>query len=234
MLVTAFPAPHLTSWRFSHKYPHMNILEQWLRLTNQKESPAWVTFMQMIAPHNTFTFVFPTPLLPPPKKGEKKTYSILLLLNYMTSSRPGTKSRGETCILKRSFAQNSFIMHIYANDILDYSRKSQSLLLLLPFGQSFCLAICMESGQWAKSLIGFTQKLSKRGNGGFIVLLWHSSKLKMREWWILQSLANIIYIPVSMLMNFGCLRLRLTALSRLSPSSSFIPLYLIFSTLNIK
>lgn len=48
----------------------------------------------MIAPHNTLTFVFPTPLLPPPEGEKKKTYSILLLLNYMTSSRPGTKSRG--------------------------------------------------------------------------------------------------------------------------------------------
>lgn len=36
-------------------------------------------------------------------------------------------------------------MYIYANGLLNYSRKSQSLLLLLPFGQS-CLAICMESG----------------------------------------------------------------------------------------
>lgn len=190
----------------------------------------------MILPHNTFAFVFPAPLPPPPKrrrKKKKKTHSILLLLNYMTSSRPGTKSRGNMHI-EHELSTKLFIMYIYANDILDYSRKSQSLLLLLPFGQSICLAICTESGSgqspWLVLYKNYLKgKLRFHCSSVTLLKVW-----EIREWWILQSLANIIYIPVSMLMNFGCLRLRWTALSRLSPSSSFIPLYLIFSTLNIK
>lgn len=100
---------------------------------------------------------FSPSLYPPPNRGEKK-HILYLLLNCLTSSMAGTKSRRETCILKRSFAQSSFIMYIYANDILDYSRKSPSLLLLLPFGQSFRPAICTESGSRQRPWLVFFTK----------------------------------------------------------------------------
>lgn len=93
--------------------------------------------------HPTTSYLYYGLPLPPNRGGKHILY---LLLNCLTSSMAGTKSRRETCILKRSFAQSSFIMYIYANDILDYSRKSPSLLLLLPFGQSLRPAICTESG----------------------------------------------------------------------------------------
>lgn len=98
----------------------------------------------MILLHNTFTCAFPAPLLLPSKK-EKKKHSIVLLLNYMTSSRPGTKRR-EKHAYWRGALHKAPLLCIFMQMTLDYSRKSQSLLLLLPFGQSFCLAMCTESG----------------------------------------------------------------------------------------
>lgn len=57
------------------------------------------------------------------------------------------KKGGKACILKRSLAQSSFIMYIYANDTFDYSRKSLSLLLSLPSGQRFHPAVWMDEWQ---------------------------------------------------------------------------------------
>lgn len=186
--------------------------------------------------HHIIPLLLISPLLYSPlqKAGKKKTYSILLLLNYLTSSRPGTKRGGGKHAYWKGALHKALLLCIFMQ--MTYYIIWESLSC----SSSYCPLVSSSAWLYArqvaagKLLIGFIQKLSKRGNGGVIVLLWHSSKLKMREWWILQSLANIIYIPVSMLMNFGCLRLRWTALSCLSPSSSFIPLYLISSTLNIK
>lgn len=184
----------------------------------------------MIPPHNTFTFVFPAPL-PPSKKEKHILYSCFLITWPLIGQVQ--KAGGNMHIEEELCTKLFYYVYLCKWHIRLFKKVSVAPPLIALW--SVLLPGYMH-GEWqrAKSLIGFIQKLSKKGNGGFIVLLWHSSKLKMREWWILQSLANIIYIPVSMLMNFGCLRLRWTALSRLSPSSSFILLYLIFSTLNIK
>lgn len=179
-------------------------------------------------------FGFPSPLLPL-QTGEK-TYSILMLLNCMTSSMPGTKSRGGNMHIEEELCAKFFYYVYLCKWHIRLFKKS------LRCSSSCCplvrlsAAICTQSGSSQSPWLVFFyyKNYIKRGNGGFIVLLWHSSKLKMREWWILQSFPNIISISVPMLMNFGCLRLRWTPLSRLSPSSSSIPLYLIFSTLHIK
>lgn len=125
--------------------------------------------MAIIPPHYSFTLVFPSPLLPL-QTGEK-TYSILLLLNCMTSSMPGTKSRGETCILKRSFAQSSFIMYIYANHTLDYSRKVSVAPPLAALWSVFLPAICTLTGSsqspWLVFFFFFLQKLYKKGKWRF-------------------------------------------------------------------
>lgn len=194
-----------------------------------------MTFIAIIPPHYAATLVSP-PLYSPSKQG-KKTYSILMLPNCMTSSMPGTKSRGGNMHIEEELCAKFFYYVYLCKWHIRLFKKS------LRCSSSCCPLVRLSARymhtewQQPKSLISFFffyKNYIKRGNGGFIVLLWHSSKLKMREWWILQSFPNIISISVPMLMNFGCLRLRWTPLSRLSPSSSSIPLYLIFSTLHIK
>lgn len=107
-----------------------------------KENPSWVTPNKNIPLHYTSK---PTQMIlsPPlrvyfPSK-KNKSHSTFFLLNCMTSSIQVTKRGKKTCILKRRIAQSSFIMYIYANSTLVYSRKSLSLLLSLPPGQ--CVSI---------------------------------------------------------------------------------------------
>lgn len=133
---------------------HLCCLPQSQQLSNPTTKKGWpcMLFLKKTLPewHPTKTFhyiILQNPprwfylhlseYISPPKKN--KSHSTFFLLNCMTSSIQVTKRGKKTCILKRRIAQSSFIMYIYANSTLVYSRKSLSLLLSLPPGQ--CVSI---------------------------------------------------------------------------------------------
>lgn len=175
--------------------------------------------------------------IPPPKK-KKKSHSTFFLLNCMTSSIQVTKRGKKTCILKRRIAQSSFIMYIYANSTLVYSRKSLSLLLSLPPGQCFNPAVCMKSGgrQGWWIMNGLKQTSTKRKKcRSFTDLQWPPLKFKIKQYKILQSSICRSTSFLSPLINSGCLLIRWTVYSicSLSSCSDSIRLYLIAYFLHI-
>lgn len=123
--------------------------------------------MAIIPPHYTATLVFTSPLLPL-QTGEK-TYSILLLLNCMTSSMPGTKSRGGNMHIEEELCAKFFYYVYLCKWHIRLFKKS------LRCSSSCCPLVSLSARymhtewQQPKSLISFffLQKLYKKGKWRF-------------------------------------------------------------------
>lgn len=152
-----------------------------------------------------------------PKKKKNKSYATFSLLNCMTSSMRVTKrGKKKHAYWRGAFAQSSFIMYIYANGTLVYSRKSLSLLLSLPFGQCFQPAVCMMSNGRRGSWLVFTQTYMRGGSREVSLLFSDSpSKFKMKRCWVPQGFYSRSSGSLSLLTNSGCLLIRWTVYSYL-------------------
>lgn len=139
VLVTTYPALHPGRLLF---WSNIIMCIFVMIAVNKSERKPSLSDIHVNHPTTSYLYYGFSLLFPSLQTGGK--HILYLFLNCLTSSMAGTKSRRETCILKRSFAQSSFIMYIYANDILDYSRS-------LHRSSSYCPLVSLSARLYAQS-----------------------------------------------------------------------------------
>lgn len=191
-----------------------------LSLLKKKSLPEWRP-RKIIPLHytsKTHPADFPLSSLSILQKKKKKNHLLhsLFLIAWPLACELLKGEKKKHAYWRGAFAQSSFIMYIYANGTLVYSRKSLSLLLSLPFGQCFQPAVCMMSNGRRGSWLVFTQTYMRGGSREVSLLFSDSpSKFKMKRCWVPQGFYSRSSGSLSLLTNSGCLLIRWTVYSYL-------------------